>query len=222
MIGAAWLRDLLFALVGYQPDGASDRRAKARRRLGLDILTGDRRIHETSRGGLAPQQEAEMKDEQAHEPTEADEAVAVEAAEDALEAGEELAEALDDLGDVTAEAVEAVDAAVAELMPTIVVHYLGFTYNRTKIPTGHFPTKAALLEANDGAILNKGWNIGSKDLPPDKLPEIGCHREKAKAIAAATRAAKAAAPCKLLILDSNGDEIESRTFRQKAETDSEE
>lgn len=148
----------------------------------------------------------------AHEPDEADEAVALEAA---AEAGEELADAAEDLAEV-------VDEAVVALMPTIVVHYLGFTYNRTKIPTGHFPTKAALLEATDGAILNKGWNIGSKDLPPDKLPEIGCHREKAKAIAAATRAAKAAAPCKLLILDSNGDEIESRTFRQKAETDSEE
>ncbi len=152
------------------------------------------------------------------EPTDAE----VEAAEETLEAGEELADALDDLGEVTAKAAEAaevVDEAVEALMPTIVVHYLGFTYNRTKIPTGHFPTKAKLLEATDPAILNKGWNIGSKDLDPAKLPEVGCHREKAKAIAAATRAAKAAAPCKLVILDSSGDEIESRTFRQKASDD---
>lgn len=105
-------------------------------------------------------------------------------------------------------------------IPTIVVHYLGFTFNRAKLPTGHFPTKAALLEATDAAILNKGWNIGSATLDPAMLPEIGCHREKAKAIAAATRAAKAAAPCKLQILDSNGEETESRTFRQKTEADS--
>ena len=57
--------------------------------------------------------------QQAHEPDEADEAVAVEAAEDALEAGEELAEALDDLGEVTAEAAAVIDEAVEDLMPTI-------------------------------------------------------------------------------------------------------
>ena len=164
-----------------------------------------------------------MNEQAAHEPTEADEAVALEAAAEAVtEAGEELADAAEDLAEVVDEAAEVVEEAVVALMPTIVVHYLGFTYKRTKIPTGHFPTKAALIEATDGAILNKGWNIGSKDLDPDKLPEIGCHREKAKAIAAATRAAKAAAPCRLQILDSNGEEIESRTFRQKAETDASE
>ena len=157
----------------------------------------------------------------AHEPDEADEAVALEAAAEAVtEAGEELADAAEDLAEVVGEAEAVVDEAVEALMPTIVVHYLGFTLKRIALPTGHFPTKAKLIAAIEPAILNKGWNIGSKDLDADKLPEVGCHREKARAIAAATRAAKAAAPCRLQILDSNGDEVESRTFRQKAETDS--
>ena len=157
--------------------------------------------------------------DETQEATQEPEDAVVEAAEEATEAVEELADAAEDLAEVVGDAADVVEEAVVALMPTIVVHYLGFTYKRTKIPTGHFPTKAALLEATDPAILNKGWNIGSKDLDPAKLPEVGCHREKAKAIAAATRAAKAAAPCRLQILDSNGDEVESRTFRQKAETD---
>ena len=209
-----WLDRLLF-LVRYRAEQRTTRRKKRKldrnvrrlsRALGrLGKAVGIPSIHETGRGGSTSPQEAEMNDgagQATQKPTDA-EAEAAEAAA-AVARTDERAE----------------QAVAATEIPEIVVHYLGFTLKRIDLPTGHFPTKAKLIEAIEPAILNKGWNIGSKDLDQSKLPEIGCHREKAKAIAAALRAAKAAAPCRLVILDSNGEEVESRTLRQPAEADS--
>ncbi len=148
-----------------------------------------------------------MTEQDAQATTEPDEAAEMPTPE---EAGEAMADAVQATADATG-------VAGPDEMATVFVHYLGFTIDRGKLPTGHFPTKAKLEEMIAPAILNKGWTIGSPNLKPEQLPEVGCYREKAKAIAAARRAAKAAAPCKLVILDSDGDEVSTETHKQKTD-----